>query len=75
MPTKNPRIMVSLEPPLQKWLKKNAEKSGLSLSSIIRDLVRDAYQESEDAYWAKEGDARVATFDRKKARSHEEAWK
>ena len=74
MPTKNPRVMLVLEPPLHKWLKKNAEKSGLSVSGLIRDLVRDAYVESEDAALAKEGEDRIATLDRKKMKSHKEAW-
>lgn len=75
MPTKNPRIMVVLEPTLHTWLKKSSKKMGSSVSQTIRDIVRDAYREQEDAYWAAEGEKRFATFDRKKAHSHEDAWK
>lgn len=75
MPTKNPRVMVVLEPPLHGWLKKNSMKSGLSVSQAIRDLVRDAYREQEDALWAAEGEARLKSFSRKKAVSHDDAWK
>jgi hypothetical protein len=75
MPTKNPRVMVVLEPPLQRWLKMNAEKQGISVSSMIRDIIRDTYRESENEQWVKEGEARLATFDRRKAVSHNDAWK
>ncbi len=75
MPTRNPRVMVVLEPTLHNWLKKNAESLGLSVSQAIRDLVRDAYREHEDAHWAAEGEKRMKSFNRKKAVSHEAAWK
>ncbi len=75
MPTKNPRVMVVLEPALHEWLKKNSTSSGLSISQAIRDLVRDAYREHEDAHWAAEGENRLETLDRKKTLSHEAAWK
>lgn len=75
MPAKNPRVMVVLEPALEKWLKKSAKKRGLSVSNIIRDIVRDRYRETEDEHWVREGEARLRTFDRKKAVPHEDAWK
>lgn len=75
MPTKNPRVMVVLEPALHKWLKKSSRTAGLSVSQAIRDLVRDAYREQEDALWAAEGEKRLKTLDRKKSRTHDEAWK
>lgn len=75
MPTKNPRVMVVLEPALTTWLKKTAKAQGLSVSQAIRDLVRDAYREQEDAHWATEGDKRLETFDNKKSFTHEDAWK
>ena len=75
MPTKNPRVMVVLEPVLHNWLLKRTKAQGLSVSQAIRDIVRDAYREQEDAHWADEGGKRLDTFDNKKARSHEDAWK
>ena len=75
MPTKNPRVMVSLEPSLHEWIKQQAAKTGLSISNMIRDLVKDAYTESEDYYLTQEGEARLASFDRSQAVSHEDAWK
>ena len=75
MPTKNPRVNVVLEPSLHQWLKKNSEKLGLSVSQAIRDLVRDAYREQEDAHWAAEGESRLKSFNKKKSYSHDDAWK
>jgi hypothetical protein len=75
MPTKNPRVNVVLEPGLYDTVRKNAEKQGLSVSSLIRDIVRDACRDIEDLHWAKEGESRLETFDRKKAVSHKDAWK
>jgi len=75
MPTKNPRVMVVLEPLLHRWLKKTAAKQGVSVSSMIRDIVRDTYREAEDEHWVREGESRLATFNRKKSVSHEDAWK
>lgn len=67
--------MVVLEPTLHDWLKKNSESLGQSVSQAIRDIVRDAYREHEDAHWTAEGEKRLESFNRKKAVSHEAAWK
>ena len=52
-----------------------SKKEGLSLSSKLRDLVRDAYENSEDAYWAKEADARLDRLKDDDFISHEAFWK
>lgn len=75
MATKNPRLMVVLEPPLYQWVKKSAKSEGLSLSTKLRDLVREAYESYEDRYWAREGEKRAKTFKYSQAISHEEFWK
>ncbi len=75
MPTKNPRVMVVLEPKLHKWLKKSAKNEGVSVSGMIRDIVRDTYMASEDVHWVREGESRLETFNPQKAVSHEDAWK
>ena len=75
MSTKNPRVMVVLEPALNKWLKKTAKKQGVSVSTIIRDIIRDRYLETEDEHLIREGESRLETFDRDKAVSHDDAWK
>ncbi len=75
MATRNPRLMVVLEPPLYHWVRQTAKKAGLSLSLRIRDLIKDAYSEREDLYWSQEGEKRLATFNRKTAISHADVKK
>ncbi len=75
MSTRNPRLMVVLEPPLYQWIKQTAQKQGLSLSLLIRDFIKNAYNEREERYWAQEGEKRLATFNHKAAISHTEVKK
>lgn len=67
--------MVSLEEPLHDWLKKAAKKHGVSVSGMIRDIVRDTYNEDEDKHWAKEGESRLKNHSKRKTISHDDAWK
>ncbi len=71
MPTKNPRLMVVLDPPLYRWIKRKSKEDGVSLSLKVRDLIREAYEMYENSYWSREGERRLAAFDRKKAVTHE----
>ena len=75
MATKNPRVMVVLESPLYRWVRKLAKHEGLSLSMKLRDLVREAYEGYEDLYWSREGGKRLKSFKRSQALSHEAFWK
>ena len=75
MSTRNPRLMVVLEPPLYQWIKQMARKQGLSLSLALRDLIKNAYSEQEDAFWSVEGEKRLSTFTHKKAIAHAEMKK
>jgi len=74
MPTKNPRLTAVLEKPLYRWLQKRARREGVSLSLLVRDLLREAYEREEDAYWVKIGEERLQTYDPDKAYTHEQAW-
>ncbi len=74
MATKNPRLSAVVEEPLYSWLKENAEKQGVSMSLLVRDLLRAAYEREEDAYWAEKADERMKSFDRSSALSHEQVW-
>jgi hypothetical protein len=65
-------MMVVLEPPLHKWITRQAKIEGISLSLKIRDLIREAYEAYEDRYWSKEGERRLARFNRKKALTHKQ---
>ena len=74
MATKLPRLNVVMEPAVYYSIAKLAKKEKLSLSLIARDLLREALAIYEDSYWAKEAEAREATFIRKKALSHKQVW-
>jgi hypothetical protein len=41
---------------------------------MVRALLRLALDHAEDAHWVSEGEARLATFDRSKALTHEQVW-
>jgi len=74
MPAKNPRINVVLEKPLYNALHDLAEDEGVSMSMLMRDLVREALEIREDRTLAAFAEEREKGFDRSKALSHEEVW-
>ena len=75
MPTKNPRVNIVVEPPLYSVLHDLAKSEGISMSTIARDLIREAIDLREDVAFASVADTRMKTFDRKVALSHEDVWK
>ncbi|MFH1564147.1 MAG: antitoxin, RHH family protein [Nitrospirota bacterium] len=74
MPTKNPRVNAVLEPPLYEWVKQSAMAQGISVSLKLRDIIQQAYELSEDFHWAKVGEERFATFNKKSALTHSQVW-
>lgn len=74
MSTKNPRLNVVLEPSLYSAIRYLAKRDGTSLSLKARDLIREALEYCEDAYWVKEANKREATLNKKSALSHKEVW-
>jgi len=74
MPTKNPRVNIVIEPPLYSVLHDLATSEGVSMSTIARDLIREAINLREDVALASFADTRMRTFDRKGALSHEDVW-
>lgn len=48
MPDKNPRINVVLEKPVYKTIERLATKEGISLSTKVRDLIKEALEIEED---------------------------
>jgi hypothetical protein len=74
MPAKNPRINVVLEKPLYSALHDLAEDEGVSMSMLMRDLVKEALELREDRALAEIAAQREKGFDRRKALSHEEVW-
>ena len=74
MPAKNPRINVVLDPPLYKNVQFLAEKDGVSLSTKVRDLLKDAMEFQEDIYLANVAEKRENTLNTREVLSHEDTW-
>ena len=74
MPTKNPRINVVLDPVLYKKVQFLAEKEGVSLSTKVRDLLKEAMEVQEDIYLAEFAEERVLTWKDSEALSHDKIW-
>ena len=75
MPTQNPRINVVLDSSLYSQLSKLAQKAGVSMSFLSRDLIKDALEVREDIYWQNIAQKREKTFSAKKALTHKDIWK
>lgn len=50
MATKNPRLIVSLEPSLYLWIKKISKTQGTSMSLTLRDIIKKEYSQ-EQWFW------------------------
>jgi len=74
MPVTHPRIMTVVDEELARWLRRRSEAEGRSISLVVREILAKQYAEDEERFWAKEGEERLRTFDRKTAVSHEDAW-
>lgn len=74
MPAKHPRIMTVVDEELAQWLRRRSETEGRSVSLVVREILARQYAEDEERFWAREGEERLASFDRKAAVSHEDAW-
>lgn len=72
MPTKYPRLNVVLGPMVMDAVGRLATKDGVSRSMKARELIREALELYEDAYWVEQARERERTFDRKKALTHEQ---
>ena len=74
MATKMPRLNVVLERPVYFTIVKMAKKEGISLSLKARDLIKEALEFYEDAYWTKQTQIRERTFSHKRALTHRQVW-
>jgi hypothetical protein len=74
MPTKNPRINVVLDKPLYKNVQFLAKKDGVSLSTKLRDLIKEALDVQEDIFLAKLAEKREGSFQESTALTHEQVW-
>ncbi len=75
MSTKNPRLNVVLEPTLMKGVDHLAKAQGVSLSTMARDLIKEALDTYEDGQWQKVVQKREITFSHKKSLTHNEVWR
>lgn len=75
MPTKNARLNVVLEPALYEVIRKMARKSGVSMSLMARDLLKQAIELQEDVYWNAVAEEREKSFSLKDGLSHDEVWR
>jgi predicted DNA-binding protein len=74
MPAKNPRINVVLDDPIYRHVRFLADKDGVSLSTKVRDLIREALATEEDIYLAAFAEEREKSFAESSVLSHEETW-
>lgn len=74
MPAKNPRVNIVVESPLYSAMHDLAISEGVSMSTLARDLIREAIDLREDVALADFADTRMKTFDRKVTLSHEYVW-
>jgi len=75
MPTKNPRVNIVVEPMLYSVMRDLATSEGISMSTIARDLIREAIDLREDVALTAFADRRMKSFNRKTALSNEDVWK
>lgn len=72
MPTKNPRLNITMEPAIAGILQDLAKKEDKSISGLARDLIIEALELRED-YLLSDIAARRDTKNKKKV-SHKDAW-
>lgn len=74
MATKHPRLNIVLETPLYRGLQKLADREGVSLSLMARDLIKKAMDLHEDVYWDRVAEDRVKTYSSKTSLTHDDVW-
>ena len=74
MPTTHPRLNVVLEPEIYAGFERLATRLGISRSLAARDLLKEAMELHEDAFWSEKSQMRDKTFSLKKPLSHKEVW-
>jgi hypothetical protein len=75
MPTKNPRINISVDQPLYAIMQGLAMERGISMSMLARDLIKESLEMQEDAALSEFAEKREKSFDPASALHHEEVWK
>jgi|CXWL01.1.fsa_nt_gi predicted DNA-binding protein len=75
MPTKNPRLIVTLEPSLYAKVKSISKTNGTTLSMAARDLIREACGDIEDLGLSVLADKRMKSGKVRRWLKHDEVWK
>lgn len=74
MPARNPRVNVVLEKPLYEAVDHLAKEEGVSLSTAVRDLVKEAIEIREDIDLGRLAEAREHTLRRSRSLTHKAIW-
>jgi len=74
MPSKNPRINVVLDTFLYRHVQLLAEKDNVSLSTKVRDLLKEALEIQEDMGLSVIAEEREKTWDDSNAITHDDIW-
>ena len=75
MPARNPRVNVVLEKPLYEAVDHMAKEEGVSLSTAVRDLVKEAIEIREDIDLGRLAEVREKTPRRRRALTHKDVWR
>jgi len=74
LPAKNPRINVVLEKPLYNAIERLATKEGVTLSTKVRDLIKEALEIEEDVALSEFAEIRERSLTKSKLLKHDEVW-
>lgn len=74
MPAKNPRVSAVVDRGLLRWLRARADREGVSISLLVRDILKQVAEDDEERYWAAAGEERLESFSRQEAVCHDDAW-
>jgi metal-responsive CopG/Arc/MetJ family transcriptional regulator len=74
MPARNPRVNVVLEKPLYEAVGHLAKEEGISLSTVVRDLVKEAIEIREDIDLGGIAESREKSLKRSRALAHKDIW-
>ena len=74
MPTKKPRINVVLTPSIYADVQTLSEARGLSMSSVVGDLIEEALEIQEDMALTALADERKKSLKKSELVYHKKAW-
>ncbi len=74
MPTKNARVNVVMEKPLHTVVSGLAKREGISMSMVVRELVKEALELREDIALVRIAEEREKSLKLTKKLSHEDTW-